>query len=82
MELVGTQPLEWWLEDSQNAKLSWPQKKDLLVPTRTYGQLDSQVAKVWSLANARLDVSRILNSKCPKLEASKDYLKLIVVLPL
>jgi hypothetical protein len=24
-ELVGTQPLEWWLEDLQNAKNSWSQ---------------------------------------------------------
>jgi hypothetical protein len=24
-ELVGTQPIEWWLEDSQNAKISWSQ---------------------------------------------------------
>jgi hypothetical protein len=31
-ELVGTQPLELWLEDLQNAKISWSQKKDLLVP--------------------------------------------------
>jgi hypothetical protein len=72
VELVGTQLLEWWLDDSQNAKNSWSQKKDLLVPTRTYGRLDSLVAKVRSLANALLDVSRVLNSKCPKLEASKD----------
>ncbi len=49
-------------------------KKDLLVPTRTYGQLDGLVAKVPSLANALLDVSRVLNSKCPKLDGSKDYL--------
>ncbi len=82
MELVGTQPLEWWLEDSQNAKISWSPQKDLLVPTCTYGRLDSLVVKVWSLANALLDMSRVLNSKCPKLEASKDYLKLRVVLPL
>jgi hypothetical protein len=26
-ELVGTQPFEWWLEDLQNAKISWSQKK-------------------------------------------------------
>ncbi len=51
-KLVGIQPLEWWLEDSQNAKISWSQKKDLPVPTRTYGRLDSLVAKVRSLANA------------------------------
>ena len=30
-ELVGTQPLESWLEDLQNAKISWSQKKNLLV---------------------------------------------------
>jgi hypothetical protein len=30
-ELVGTQPLKWWLEDLQNAKISWGQK-NLLVP--------------------------------------------------
>ncbi len=69
-ELVGTQPLEWWLEDLQNVKISWFQKKYLLVPTHTYGRLDSLVAKVRFLANALLDVSRVLNSKCPKLEVS------------
>jgi hypothetical protein len=28
-ELVGTQPLKWWLEveDLQNAKISWSQKQ-------------------------------------------------------
>ncbi len=46
-------------------------KKNLLVPTPTYGQLDSLVAMDWSLTNALLDMSKILNSKCPKLEASK-----------
>jgi hypothetical protein len=30
-ELVGTQPFKWWLEDSQNAKISWSPKY-LLVP--------------------------------------------------
>jgi hypothetical protein len=31
-ELVGTHSLEWWLENLQNAKFSWLQKKNLLVP--------------------------------------------------
>ncbi len=59
-ELVGTQPLRCWLEDLQNAKISWS-KKDLLVPTHTYGRLDGLVAKVWSLTNALFvfDVSRV-----------------------
>jgi hypothetical protein len=26
-ELVGIKPLEWWLEDLQNAQISWSQKK-------------------------------------------------------
>jgi len=57
-ELVGTQPLEFW----------------------EFGLEDSQNAKIsWfhekKLAcTALLDVSRVLISKCPKLEASKDYL--------
>jgi hypothetical protein len=46
---IGTQPLELWLEDSQNAKISWSQK-NLLVPIRRYGRLDGLVAKVRSLA--------------------------------
>ncbi len=46
---VGTQPLELWLEDLQNAKISRSQKY-LLVPIRMYGQLDGLVAKVSSLA--------------------------------
>jgi hypothetical protein len=77
-ELVGTKPLEWWLEDSQNAKFSWSPIKDLLVPTCTYGRLDSLVAKVWSLPNALLNVSRVLavsrvlNSKFLSCKASKD----------
>ncbi len=58
----------------QNAKKSFFPKKYLLVPTRTYGGLDGLVAKVWSLIKALLDLSRVLNSKCPKPEASKDYL--------
>ena len=29
-EVVGTQPFEWWLEDLQNAKISWPPKKTCL----------------------------------------------------
>ncbi len=57
-ELVGTRPLEFWLEDSQNAKISWSQR-NLLVPTCTYGRWDSLVAKVWSLANALLEMSRV-----------------------
>jgi hypothetical protein len=31
-ELVGTQLLKWWLEDLQNAKKSWFEKKNLFVP--------------------------------------------------
>jgi hypothetical protein len=31
-ELIGTQPLEWWLEDLQNAKISWSPPKNWLVP--------------------------------------------------
>ncbi len=72
MELVGTQLLEWWLEDSKNVKILWSPLKKMLVPTCMYGQLNSLVVKVRSLANALLDVSRVLNSKCPKLKASKD----------
>ncbi len=49
MELVGTQLLEWWLEDLQNAKISWSQKS-LFVLTCTYGRLDGLVMKVQSLA--------------------------------
>ncbi len=29
-ELVGTLLLEWWLEDWQNAKISWSKKKSLV----------------------------------------------------
>jgi hypothetical protein len=49
-ELVGTQLLKWWLEDSQNAKISC-QKKNLLVPiphVRPIGW--SGTEKFWPLA--------------------------------
>jgi hypothetical protein len=69
MELVGTQPLEWRLEDLQNGKNSWSQNKldcansarmtDWMVWYRNFGL---------SL-NSLLDVSRVLNSKCPKQRA-------------
>jgi hypothetical protein len=29
--LIGTQPLEWWLQNLQSAKISWYQKKLSLV---------------------------------------------------
>jgi hypothetical protein len=50
-ELVGTQPLEWWLEDLQNANISWSQKKNLLVPIPHVQPIGwSGTEKNWPLA--------------------------------
>jgi hypothetical protein len=66
-ELVGTQQLELWLEGLQNAKISWSQKKNLLVPITHVQPIGWSGAEKFSLLqNALLDVSRVLNSKCPK----------------
>ena len=72
-ELVGTQLFEWWREDLQNAKIPWSQKKNLLVPIPHVQPIGwSGTENFGLLLNALLDVSRVLNSKCPKLEVSKD----------
>ena len=39
-----------------------------------YNQLDGLYRNFCLLLNTLLDMSRVLNSKCPKLKASKDYL--------
>ncbi len=67
MGLVGTQPLEWWLKNLQNAKISWFKKKLALVPiphVRPIGWFGTE--KFGLSQNALLNVSRVLNSKCPK----------------
>ncbi len=69
MELIGTQPLEWRLEDLQNEKILGP-KKNSLVPiphVRPIGW--SGTENFGLLLNTLLNVSRVLNSKCPKQRA-------------
>ncbi len=69
MELVGTQPLEWRLEDLQNAKISWS-PKNLLVPIPHVQPIGwSGTEDSGLLLNALLNVSRVLNLKCPKQQA-------------
>ncbi len=69
-ELVGTQPLEWQLEDLQNAKISWSPPKNSLVPIPHVWLIGwSGTEKFSLLLNALLNVSRVLNSKCPKQRA-------------
>ncbi len=74
MELVGTQPLELWLEDLQNVKISWSQKKTCLYPLARTAHWMAWLQRFGLLLNALLDMSRVLNSKCSKPKASKDYL--------
>jgi hypothetical protein len=50
VELVGTQPLEWWLEDLQNAKIIGP-KKNFLAPILHVQPVGwSGTEKFWPLA--------------------------------
>ncbi len=59
-ELVGTQPLEWWLEDLQNAKISWSQQKNLLVPISHVRPIGWSGTKDFGLLlNAPLVVNRV-----------------------
>jgi hypothetical protein len=67
-ELIGNKPLEWWLEkNSQSLKFLGPKKNLSLVPiphVRLVGRPGTE--KIGSCKNALLDMSRVLNSKCPK----------------
>ncbi len=68
-ELVGTQPLKWRLENLQNAKKSWSQTKVACADSaRTTNWMVWYRSFGLSL-NALLDVSMVLNSKCPKQKA-------------
>ncbi len=49
-ELVGTQPLKWWLEDSQNAKKSWSQKKLACAGSTRMTDWMVWYRKLWPLA--------------------------------
>ncbi len=68
-ELVGAQLLEWWLEDLQNAKISWSPKNSLVpIPhVRPIGW--SGTAKFLPLAKRTVWREQGLNSKCPKQRA-------------
>jgi hypothetical protein len=49
VELVGTQPLELWLEDLQNAKVSWSKKLACADSARTTDWM-VWYRKIWPLA--------------------------------
>ncbi len=68
-ELVGIQPLKWRLEDSQNAKKSWSQKKLACADSTCTTNWMVWYRNFGLLPNALLNVSRVLNSKCPKQRA-------------
>ncbi len=60
MELVGTQPLELWLERSQKAKESWSQKNNLLVPILHVQPIEcSGTENLGLLQNVLLNMSRV-----------------------
>jgi hypothetical protein len=64
VELAGTRPLEWWLEDSQNAKKSWS-PKNFLVPIPQVQPIGWFVTEKFGLLlNALLNLIRVLNLKC------------------
>ncbi len=69
VELVGTQPLAWWLEKKYcTTQNSLVPKKLLLVPILhviPVGRPGTEYI-FGSCKNALLNVSRVLNSKCPK----------------
>jgi hypothetical protein len=61
MELVGTKPLEWQLENLQNAKYSWSPKKLACANSARMNDWIVWYRNFVFLLNTLLDVSRVLN---------------------
>jgi hypothetical protein len=66
-EFLERKLLELWLEDLQNVKIYWSQKENLLVPIPHVQPIGWAGTENFGLSqNTLLNMSRILNSKCPK----------------